>query len=101
MKDFLDDIGIKIGLWFAAIVGGVVYINMPKNRKRPWWEKISIVILGSLSACYITPGITYYLHVDEDANVCYFFAFVIGLSGLNFAGWIIDILREKTKKLRK
>lgn len=93
MRQILSNAGIHLGLMFAGLIGGLVFMNMPKNRKRPTWEKITIVLVGIASANYLTPLIIWVCGIPE--GVQYGVSFLIGYMGLNGIGALIDFVRFK------
>lgn len=99
MKNFLEGLhnwGLEIGYMIGGAFGSLIFMNKEKNKKRPVWEKIIIVITGILAANYITPLLIWLLSVPE--GVQYGVSFVIGYMGLNGLGLIIDGIRKKVRK---
>jgi len=95
MKQILSNLGIHLGLMFAGLIGGLVFMNMPKNKKRPTWEKITIVLVGVASANYLTPLLIWLCNIPD--GVQYGISFLIGYMGLSGIGSIIDFIRGKVE----
>lgn len=99
MKNIVDALhnwGLEIGYMIGGAFGSLLFMNTEKNKKRPLWEKIVIVVTGILSANYVTPLLIWVLGVP--ATVQYGVSFVIGYMGLNGLGLIIDGIRKRVKK---
>src|SRR3989304_3524838 len=99
MKGFLDALhewGVELGYMIGGAVGSLIFMKAAKNRKRPVWEKIIIVLVGMATANYLTPLLIWLLGIPF--GVQYGVSFVIGYMGLNGLGLIIDTVRDKFKK---
>lgn len=94
--DALHNWGLELGYMIGGFFGSLIFMNTEKNKKRPKWEKVIIVITGILAANYVTPLLIWLLQVP--AGVQYGVSFVIGYMGLNGLGLIIDTVRDKIKK---
>jgi hypothetical protein len=99
MKEYLNSLGIHLGLMFAGLIGGLVFMNMPKNKKRPTWEKITIVLVGIACANYLTPLLIWLMNIPKDVQ--YGVSFLIGYMGLKGIGSIIDMVRNKIESKKK
>lgn len=99
MKYFLRDWGIELAYMVAGLFGSLVFIQQKQNRKRPKWEKFIIVLVGIVTANYLTPAIVWLLNVPQ--RVEYGISFVVGYMGLNLIGFIIDYFRDKFKVKKK
>lgn len=95
MKEYLNGLGIHLGLMFSGLIGGLVFMNMPKNKKRPLWEKVTIILVGIACANYLTPLLIWVCNIPQ--GVQYGVSFIIGYMGLNGIGSVIDIIRNKVE----
>lgn len=96
VRNFLRDWGIELVYMISGAIGGLMFISKKVNRRRPMWEKFLIVLIGIVTANYLTPLAVWLLGIPE--NVHNGIAFIIGYMGLNTVGFTIDWVREKLKK---
>ena len=89
MKDFLNSIGINIGLTIAGFLGSLLLL--PKQRN--WKLQLVSVFSGSLCATYLAPVIIGFLNINAP-NIQYGLAFLVGFSGVKIA----EVLEDKIIK---
>lgn len=89
MKDFLNSIGINIGLTIAGFLGSLVLL--PKQRN--WKLQLVSVFSGSLCATYLAPVLIGFLNINAP-NIQYGLAFLVGFSGVKIA----EVLEAKIIK---
>lgn len=81
---YLVSIGIKPTFLFAGAAGAIVRTMLAKGRSM--WEILSGVMIGTLSAIYITPVVITWLNIDvsslDNTNGI---AFGIGMIGMSLA----------------
>jgi Na+/proline symporter len=73
-------LGVKLGTIIAGFAGGVVSLAFIQGLNR--WQAIAAVVVGALTATYLTPVAVYKLSITtpEMQNGA---AFVIGLCAMN------------------
>ena len=89
MKDFLNSIGINIGLTIAGFLGSLILL--PKQRN--WKMQLISVFSGSLCATYLAPVVIGFLGINAP-NIEYGIAFLVGFSGVKIA----EVLEKKLLK---
>lgn len=89
MKDFLNSIGINIGLTIAGFLGSLLLL--PKQRN--WKLQLVSVFSGSLCATYLAPVLIGFLNINAP-NIQYGLAFLVGFSGVKIA----EVLEAKIIK---
>jgi hypothetical protein len=89
MKDFLNSIGINIGLTIAGFLGSLLLL--PKQRN--WKMQLVSVFSGSLCATYLAPVLIGFLNINAP-NIQYGLAFLVGFSGVKIA----EVLEAKILK---
>lgn len=96
IREYLEDWGIELVYIIAGALGGLLMVLKKTHRKRPWWEKGIIILVGMLTANYVTPLITWLFNIPE--GVHHAIAFLLGYMGLEAVGKLIDIARDRLKK---
>jgi hypothetical protein len=89
MKEFLNSIGINIGLTIAGFLGSLLLL--PKQRN--WKMQLVSVFSGSLCATYLAPVLIGFLNINAP-NIQYGLAFLVGFSGVKIA----EVLEAKLLK---
>ena len=89
MKEFLNSIGINIGLTIAGFLGSLLLL--PKQRN--WKLQLVSVFSGSLCATYLAPVLIGFLNINAP-NIQYGLAFLVGFSGVKIA----EVLEAKIIK---
>ena len=89
MKEFLNSIGINIGLTIAGFLGSLLLLPKQKN----WKMQLVSVFSGSLCATYLAPVLIGFLNIDAP-NIQYGLAFLVGFSGVKIA----EVLEAKLLK---
>jgi hypothetical protein len=89
MKEFLNSIGINIGLTIAGFLGSLLLL--PKQRN--WKMQLVSVFSGSLCATYLAPVLIGFLNINAP-NIQYGIAFLVGFSGVKIA----EVLEAKILK---
>lgn len=89
MKDFLNSIGINIGLTIAGFLGSLLLL--PKQRN--WKLQLVSVFSGSLCATYLAPVLIGFMNINAP-NIQYGLAFLVGFSGVKIA----EVLEDKIIK---
>jgi len=74
-------IGIKLASLVAGFAGGVVSLAFLSNLTR--WQAAMAVVVGSLSAAYMTPVAIVYMGWTDRPELQNGTAFVIGLTAMN------------------
>lgn len=85
--------GIKLAYMVAGFAGGVVSLRYVKNLN--WWQGLSSVLGGTLTANYLTPVVQFYLKMEQPQE--YGTAFIVGLVALNLLAGVFK-LSEKWKE---
>lgn len=94
INDFLDALGIKLGVVVAGFMGGVL---RGLSRRRYTAREICVTpIVGAIAAAYMTEPALYYLRSinwplpDRDMTAINVVAFVVGICGM----WVSDLAFE-------
>ncbi|MDE1994385.1 MAG: hypothetical protein KGI75_17915 [Rhizobiaceae bacterium] len=91
VSEFLDALGIKVGVVFAGLSGGV--LRGLSRRRYTTREIIASPICGALAAAYLTEPVLYYLRAIHwplpqlDVSAMNATAFVVGICAM----WIADL----------
>ena len=106
MKDSTDLIvfGIKVSTWVAAIISSLFALELYKGEYSSPWDKIKGNTIrfaaGCASAIYGTPALlwslTFYFEKIEEIphEIESLATFLIGIVGLNFAGYLYKLTKE-------
>lgn len=93
-NEFLDALGIKVGVVVAGFMGGVL---RGLSRRRYTAREIFVTpIVGAIAAAYMTEPVLYYLRSinwplpDKDITATNVAAFIVGICGM----WISDLVFE-------
>lgn len=84
-------IGIKLGTLVAGFAGGVVSLAFVQGLTR--WQAVMSVVVGSLSAAYLTPIALTRLDISPELQNGA--AFIVGLCAMN----IIPLIKVAANKL--
>ncbi len=93
-NEFLDAIGIKLGIFVAGLSGGI--LRGLSRRRYTAKEMIASPICGALAAAYLTMPVLHYLRAinwplpEEPIAATNATAFVVGACAM----WISDLLLE-------
>lgn len=93
-SDFLDAIGIKLGIFVAGLSGGI--LRGLSRRRYTAKEMIASPICGALAAAYLTVPVLHYLRSinwplpEDPVAATNAMAFVVGACAM----WISDLLLE-------
>ncbi|MCH4541438.1 hypothetical protein [Ochrobactrum sp. A-1] len=94
ISEFLDVLGIKLGVFVAGLSGGI--LRGLSRRRYTAKEMIASPICGALAAAYLTMPVLHYLRAvswplpDEPMAAMNATAFVVGACAM----WISDLLIE-------
>lgn len=94
INDFLDALGIKLGVAVAGLMGGV--LRGLSRRRYTAREIFASPICGAIAAAYLTEPVLYYLRSlnwplpNPDIAAMNATAFVVGVCAM----WIADIIFE-------
>lgn len=94
LSEFLDMLGIKLGIFVAGLSGGI--LRGLSRRRYTAREIIASPICGALAAAYLTMPVLHYLHAinwplpDDMITATNATAFVVGTSAM----WIADLILE-------
>ena len=80
MKEFLNSIGINIGLTIAGFLGSLLIVPKQKN----WKLQLVSVFSGTICATYLAPVLIGFLNINAP-NIQYGLAFLVGFSGVKIA----------------
>ncbi|MEF0938770.1 hypothetical protein [Rhizobium sp. BR 362] len=92
VNEFLDSLGIKVGVAIAGLSGGILYGL--SRRRYTIREVAASPICGALAAVYLTEPALYYLRAinwplpQRDAAAMNATAFVVGICAM----WIADLI---------
>lgn len=92
MNEFLDALGIKVGVVIAGLSGGI--LRGLSRRRYTTREIIASPICGALAAAYLTEPALYYLRAvnwplpQKDVAAMNATAFVVGVCAM----WIADLI---------
>lgn len=93
MKDFLQELGINIGLSVAGLFGSLIMVG---NRSAYELKKTLFSILaGVCAANYLTPLVTEVLKTLDAYNYQFALAFLMGYLGLRGIEMISDKVIKK------
>lgn len=87
LHSILDELGIKLSAVVAGLAGGLVSVLAEKRRS--WKRALVILVIGALTAGYITPIVAIHTHFntekfDPDNSL----GFLIGLISMR----VIDLI---------
>lgn len=110
IEDLISSIGAKFGTALAGLAGGVArVVFLGQNNPIGWRRAVGLVLLGALSAGYLTPLVAMIVTVPADGPLERALGFVIGLLSmtlievvLRFADWLredpgrlLDLIRRR------
>jgi hypothetical protein len=78
MKDFIQDIGINIGICIAGLFGSLILVG--KESASNWKTTMFSILTGVASANYLTPVFGDILHIGTKYQMS--LAFILGFIGL-------------------
>jgi hypothetical protein len=84
---FLDQLGVSLRDIVAGFCGGVV--NALVFRRTDPWSFVGSVVVGSMSAAYITPVIGHYTGTTGGSA-----AFFTGLTGMAFCQTVVNAAKN-------
>lgn len=89
--------GLKYATLMAGFFGGAVYVAITEGLTK--WQVITSLLIGVLTAGYLTPLISHYVYNRFDLPVSQeienSIAFLIGLFALSVIPIVIRILKRK------
>jgi hypothetical protein len=90
--DWLKYHGLDIGLLIAGIFGSLLRVS---NETEPMSLRRKFILLfsGGGTSAYLTPVLTNFLHLGENAQ--YGIAFIIGVMGMNAVDMLIGKIKNK------
>jgi hypothetical protein len=88
-------IGVKLSSTIAGFAGGVVSLAFVQGLTRT--QAVMAVVVGSLSAAYLTPLATEYLHISPELQNGA--AFVIGLCAMSIIPAIKRMVAQRAEQL--
>ncbi|WFU03938.1 hypothetical protein QA648_09470 [Rhizobium sp. CB3171] len=98
VNDFLDALGIKVGVVIAGLSGGI--LRGLSRRRYTTREIVASPICGALAAAYLTEPALYYLRAinwplpEKDAAAMNATAFVVGVCAM----WIADLIFDSISR---
>lgn len=94
VKEFLDYLGVNIGLIFAGFIGS--FVSVGSKTDIGLTGKLVAILSGGAIANYLTPMLLSVIDLNQSAE--YGFAFLLGFSGLEGVKWIISAFKRKFEK---
>jgi hypothetical protein len=92
--DLGKDLGVSLGHLVAGIAGGLTLANVLKKERLS--EFVSSVVIGGLTAAYLTPVVAEMVpSVGKSESLVGFAAFTIGLMGKECVTFITRWVRSK------
>jgi hypothetical protein len=98
INEFLDALGIKVGVVIAGLSGGI--LRGLSRRRYTAREIIASPICGALAAAYLTEPVLYYLRAvnwplpQKDVAAMNATAFVVGVCAM----WIADLIFDSISR---
>lgn len=86
LKEIFNEVGIEVASLFAGLAGGLASIT--KEKKLTKTQRFITVIVGGLTAAYLTPVFSILINMPDQAK--YGVGFVLGYSGLRSVEWVIE-----------
>lgn len=93
---FLRDWGVEIFYIISGALGGLLTTMKKQNRKRSFWEYFIIIIVGLLTATFLTPLFVWIFDIPKQIHNS--IAFILGYAGHNTIEYVIDFFRNKLDK---
>lgn len=96
LMSVLKDWSIELIYIIPGAIGAFLVALKKPNRKRPWWEKLIIIFIGTATANFLTPLVLWVFNMPYSVHGG--IAFLLGYLGLEAVAKIIDTYRDKVKK---
>jgi hypothetical protein len=97
VTQWLEDIGVEIGLLVAGILGATTKQTRTPNLSI--WERCLMVFSGGAVSVYVTPLVGSLLKIEN--NHLHGVAFILGYIGLNVVEYIIIKIHQKIESISK
>ncbi|TXL70095.1 hypothetical protein FHP25_35835 [Vineibacter terrae] len=103
INDVIASLGVKLSTAIAGVAGGVArVVFMSQSNRMDWKRGLSLIVLGAISAGYLTPLVGLAITVPPDGALERALGFVVGLLSMTLIEMMLrlaDWFREDPRRL--